>query len=124
MPSYLLLPHFHPLLMEGISACLFLFLPRHNAHSFYSNAQYTFIWNGLDYPGCVFPVTKVDPLLDQPKGPHQFLSKEDQRVYELCTSYPVFCGSRTLISTLGRRFAPDVQRRSCRTAACRSVSGR
>jgi amidase len=41
----------------------------------------------LDYPACVFPVTKVDPVLDKPKGPHQFLCKEDQRVYELCTSY-------------------------------------
>ena len=63
---------------------------RRNADSFYSNAQYTLIWNALDYPACVFPVTQVDPVLDQPKGPHKFLSKEDKRVYELCTGYPIF----------------------------------
>jgi amidase len=54
------------------------------SNSSYSSAEYTFVWNALDYPGCVFPVTTVDPELDRPKRAHQFLSKSDQRVYELC----------------------------------------
>lgn len=53
----------------------------------YSSAEYTCIWNALDYPACVFPVTEVDPVLDQPKPAHQFLSKADQSVYELCMGY-------------------------------------
>jgi amidase len=40
----------------------------------------------LDYPACVFPVTKVDPILDQPKPAHDFLSEEDRKIYGLCTS--------------------------------------
>ncbi|KAH9978271.1 general amidase [Lactifluus volemus] len=48
------------------------------------SAEYTLIWNALDYPACVFPVTKVNPILDQPKPAHEFLSKLDRNVYELC----------------------------------------
>ena len=44
------------------------------------------VWNVLDYPACVFPVTKVDPVLDRPKPAHEFLSEADQKTYELCTS--------------------------------------
>lgn len=53
----------------------------------HSSAEYTLVWNALDYPACVFPVTEVDPVLDQPKPAHQFLSKADQWVYELCMGY-------------------------------------
>jgi hypothetical protein len=42
------------------------------------------VWNALDYPACVFPVTKVDPVLDRPKPAHKFLSEVDQRTYERC----------------------------------------
>jgi amidase len=58
-----------------------------SSNSSYSSAEYTFVWNVLDYPACAFPVTEVDPVLDQPKPAHQFLSKADQRVYELCMGY-------------------------------------
>jgi amidase len=59
-------------------------------HGKNSSAEYTCIWNALDYPACVFPVTEVDPVLDQPKPAHQFLSKADQRVYELYDSPETF----------------------------------
>ncbi len=42
------------------------------------------VWNALDYPACVFPVTKVDPVLDRPKPERDFLSEADQKTFELC----------------------------------------
>lgn len=48
--------------------------------------EYTTIWNGLDYPAAVFPVTTVDPVVDVKKPPHKFLSEADKQVYELCLS--------------------------------------
>jgi amidase len=42
------------------------------------------VWNVLDYPGYVFPVTTVDPVLDIAKPAHEFLSDVDKTVYELC----------------------------------------
>ncbi|KAH9987890.1 general amidase [Russula vinacea] len=59
-------------------------------HGKNNSAEYTFIWNALDYPACVFPVTEVDSVLDQPKSAHQFLSEADQRVYELYDSPETF----------------------------------
>ena len=47
---------------------------------------YTAVWNVLDYPACVFPVTKVDPVLDRPKPAKEFLSEADQQTYELCAN--------------------------------------
>jgi len=47
------------------------------------NADYTTIWNCLDYPALVFPVTKVDPMLDAKQPAHEFLSEEDKKNYAL-----------------------------------------
>ncbi|KAF5384166.1 hypothetical protein D9615_003363 [Tricholomella constricta] len=47
------------------------------------SAHYTMIFNTLDYPALVIPVSKVDQVLDQKKPVHEFLSKEDQANYEL-----------------------------------------
>lgn len=44
------------------------------------------VWNALDFPGLVFPVTTVDPVLDTPKPAHDFLSDTDKLIYELCKS--------------------------------------
>lgn len=49
-----------------------------------SNAGYTAVWNALDYPACVFPVTRVDPILDAPKPPHAFIDDRDKANYEFC----------------------------------------
>jgi amidase len=70
---------------------------RDHTNSFHSSAEYTLIWNALDYPACVFPVTKVDPVLDQPKPAHDFLSEQDRVVYELCTSD--FIGDLLMLTT-------------------------
>ena len=47
-------------------------------------ADYTVVWNSLDYPVLAFPVTAVDPMLDLPKPAHAFLSQEDKKNFELC----------------------------------------
>ena len=44
-------------------------------------------WSALDLPSLAFPVTTVDPVLDVPKPPHDFLSDIDKVIYELCKSY-------------------------------------
>ena len=49
-----------------------------------SDASFTSVFNALDYPSCVFPVTRVDPVIDAKKPPHQFLSKSDEENYNLC----------------------------------------
>ncbi|KAF8065103.1 general amidase [Lyophyllum atratum] len=47
------------------------------------NVNYTMVWNTLDYPALVIPVSKVDPVLDQKKPAHGFLGDEDKVNYEL-----------------------------------------
>ncbi|KIK70773.1 hypothetical protein GYMLUDRAFT_32823 [Collybiopsis luxurians FD-317 M1] len=46
-------------------------------------ANYTMIWNLLDYSALVIPVSKVDPKLDPIKAPHVFHNEQDKTVYEL-----------------------------------------
>lgn len=42
------------------------------------------VWNGLDYPTCIFPVSKVDQILDVKQPRDKFLSKADEYYYNLC----------------------------------------
>ena len=49
-----------------------------------SNANYTSVWNGLDYPACVIPVTQVDPVLDVPQTRSKFISDADRENHDLC----------------------------------------
>lgn len=66
------------------------FLRVHFLSSFgFRDASYTSIYNVLDYPSCVFPVTRVDPTKDAKRPPHKFLSKEDEDNYKFCTIYPI-----------------------------------
>ena len=60
--------------------------PLTNTTVYYSEVNYTTIWNALDYPVAVLPVTTVDPVIDIKQPPHKFLSEADKRVYELCSS--------------------------------------
>lgn len=43
------------------------------------------IWNTLDYPALVVPVSRVDQSLDVKKSAHQFYNKLDKANYELCS---------------------------------------
>ena len=50
----------------------------------HSLAAYTTVFNVLDYPAAVIPVTRVDPVLDVPAEKHEFRHVEDKVVYEMC----------------------------------------
>lgn len=39
----------------------------------------------MDYATCCFPVTTVDPKLDQPFEPHEFYNHEDEDLFNMCT---------------------------------------
>jgi amidase len=45
--------------------------------------DYTAVWNALDYPAAVFPVTTVDSILDAKAPPHDFYNDFDKDVYEM-----------------------------------------
>ncbi|KAG2134391.1 general amidase [Suillus bovinus] len=45
--------------------------------------NYTTVWNALDYPAAIFPVTTVDPTLDGKKPPHSFYDDFDKDIYEM-----------------------------------------
>lgn len=64
-----------------------------------STATYTAVWNALDYPACVFPVTRVDPVLDAPRPPHDFIDDRDKENYEYCEQAFSFSRLGLLITT-------------------------
>ncbi|KAG2145199.1 general amidase [Suillus clintonianus] len=45
--------------------------------------DYTIVWNALDYPAAVFPVTTVDSTLDGKAPPHGFYDDFDKDIYEM-----------------------------------------
>ncbi|KAG1841805.1 general amidase [Suillus subalutaceus] len=45
--------------------------------------DYTAVWNALDYPAAIFPVTTVDSTLDRKAPPHAFYDEFDKDVYEM-----------------------------------------
>ena len=49
------------------------------------SAQYTMVWNALDYTALVIPTgSHVDDSVDVKKPPHQFYNDLDKANYELC----------------------------------------
>jgi len=46
---------------------------------------YTSVWNLLDYPAAVFPVSKVLEKEDSTRGP--FLGEQDKENWEQCMIY-------------------------------------
>jgi amidase len=46
--------------------------------------NYTTVWNALDYPAAIFPVTTVNPNLDAKKPRQSFYDDFDKDVYEMC----------------------------------------
>ncbi|KAI0322719.1 general amidase [Amylostereum chailletii] len=70
-------------------------------HGKNSSAGYTMVWNGFDYTACTFPVTKVDPAIDQKKAPHQFLSQSDEKIYALYDP-EVFKNAPVALQLVGR----------------------
>jgi Asp-tRNA(Asn)/Glu-tRNA(Gln) amidotransferase A subunit family amidase len=62
---------------------------------------YSSIWNLLDYPAAVFPVTKVDPHIDKVTK-YQPINEEDRFVHDLYD--PVaHAGAPISLQIVGRR---------------------
>ncbi|GLB39787.1 putative general amidase [Lyophyllum shimeji] len=70
-------------------------------HGKYSNVNYTMVWNTLDYPALVIPVSKVDPVLDAKKPATAFLSDADEANYELYDP-ATFKGAPVAVQVVGR----------------------
>ncbi|RDB19727.1 Acetamidase [Hypsizygus marmoreus] len=51
-------------------------------HGKNTSANYTLVWNVLDYPALVIPVSRVDQELDTKQPAHKFLSEDDKANYE------------------------------------------
>jgi Asp-tRNA(Asn)/Glu-tRNA(Gln) amidotransferase A subunit family amidase len=63
---------------------------------------YTAIWNLLDYPGAVFPVTTVDPAKDQKDTSYVPKNDEDRFVYDMY-SPEKFADAPVSLQIVGRR---------------------
>jgi amidase len=62
---------------------------------------YSSIWNLLDYPAAVFPVTKVDPRLDEVTD-YQPMNEEDRFVQNLYDP-DTYAGAPISLQIVGRR---------------------
>ena len=72
--------------------------PPHGMNRF---AMYTAIWNHLDYPALVIPITKVDPQLDAKRPPHEFFGDFDRQMYNFCEFAITVTGVRCIVLTPG-----------------------
>ena len=65
---------------------------------------YTSIWNLLDYPAVVFPVTTVDPIKDQPEVDYQPRNTLDRENYQLYTSPQSYAHAPVGLQVICRRY--------------------
>lgn len=63
---------------------------------------YTSHWNLVDYPAAVFPVTKVDPILDPKDVDYVPKNEQDRFVYEMYTTER-FANAPVSLQIVGRR---------------------
>ncbi|OBZ80081.1 Acetamidase, partial [Grifola frondosa] len=68
---------------------------------------YTIIWNALDYPSLVIPVTTVDPALDVKSSRDEFLSSEDEILYDMYDP-EVYKGMPVGIQLVGQTLQEEV----------------
>lgn len=71
---------------------------------------YTVIWNALDCPSLIIPVTKVDPQVDVAPTREEFWSSEDKLIHGLCRFISRLHTVSACIDILFRR--PGVVQRS------------
>ncbi|CAF1690054.1 unnamed protein product [Adineta ricciae] len=65
---------------------------------------YTSVWNLLDYPAAVFPVTTVDLVKDQAELDYKPRNALDRENYNLYTSPEVYANAPIGLQVVGRRF--------------------
>ncbi|KAK7048484.1 general amidase [Favolaschia claudopus] len=69
-------------------------------HGLNTDSFYTTLCNALDYSCSVFPVTFVDPEVDDPHPPHRFYNHEDEHIYKLYNS-DLFPGCPVALQLIG-----------------------
>ncbi|KAJ7367028.1 general amidase [Mycena albidolilacea] len=69
-------------------------------HGLNTDSFYTTLCNALDYACSVFPVTVVDPEVDDPHPPHRFYNHEDEHIYKLYNS-DLFPGCPVALQLIG-----------------------
>ncbi|KAJ8522020.1 hypothetical protein ONZ45_g1362 [Pleurotus djamor] len=70
-------------------------------HGKYTNANYTMVWNAMDYSAIVVPVCKADPTIDIKKPLDRFLSEQDKENYDLYVP-EVFSNGPVSVQIVGR----------------------
>ena len=75
--------------------------PRHNTAKWWG---YTSIWNLLDYPAAVFPVTTVDLIKDTVETNYQPRNTLDEENYRLYTSAEVYANAPIGLQIVCRRY--------------------
>lgn len=84
MLSFALWPHI-PLFCTGRRGERARFSIRYSILNVASRSSiYTIIWNTMDYPALILPVTTVDPALDVKPVRESFWSEDDEVVYKMC----------------------------------------
>ena len=69
---------------------------------------YTAQWNLLDYPGLVFPVTKVDPTIDMVEHDYEPMNEKDEYNHQLWKSGPEkYRGAPVSLQLVGRRYEDE-----------------
>ncbi|KAJ7175978.1 general amidase [Mycena filopes] len=69
-------------------------------HGLNTDSFYTTLCNALDYACSVFPVTFVQPEVDDPHPPHRFYNHEDEHIYKLYNS-ELFPGCPVALQLIG-----------------------
>ncbi|KAJ7781812.1 general amidase [Mycena maculata] len=69
-------------------------------HGLNTDSFYTTLCNALDYSCSVFPVTFVDPKIDDPHPPHRFYNHEDEHIYKFYNS-DLFPGFPVALQLIG-----------------------
>jgi hypothetical protein len=62
------------------------------------------MWNALNYPAMVIPVTRVSQELDVKQPPHEFLHERDRKNYDWCK--PRRCLQSILINNNKNQIIP------------------
>ncbi|KAF8898954.1 general amidase [Infundibulicybe gibba] len=71
-------------------------------HGTNKSANYTMVWNLLDYTALTIPVAKVDPTLDGKRPPHKFHNKIDRANYECYDDPSTYKDAPISVQLVGR----------------------
>ena len=110
---------------HGMNRCVFVLMAITCVNFWtgdFRTADYTIVWNGLDYSSLVIPVSKVDQALDVRQPRDKFYSDADKANYERCT--PKIMLSQIHVEICPCRRSYHIQKCSYFYSACREDPGR